>query len=181
MTAYVALLRGIMPSNPNMKNDKLRAVFERLGYERVGSVLASGNIVFHTDDPAGPAMELAIQHALRSTLGIDGGTIVRSLDELLELMESDPFAGLTHGRGSYLIATFVKDGAPAPGKLPDDPDPRTKVIGFDPAARAFLTVVDNSEPGRTPEFMRWLEKTYGKNITTRTWLTIEKVVQKLQA
>ena len=42
MFRYVALLRGIAPSGPNMTNDKLRGVFEGLGYERVSSVLASG-------------------------------------------------------------------------------------------------------------------------------------------
>jgi hypothetical protein len=28
MKQYVAFLRGIMPSNPNMRNEKLRGVFE---------------------------------------------------------------------------------------------------------------------------------------------------------
>ena len=46
MHRYAALLRGIAPSGPNMTNDKLRGVFEELGYEHVASVLASGNIVF---------------------------------------------------------------------------------------------------------------------------------------
>ncbi|MEK7152950.1 MAG: DUF1697 domain-containing protein [Patescibacteria group bacterium] len=32
MPKYVALLRGIAPSGKNMQNDKLRGVFEKLGY-----------------------------------------------------------------------------------------------------------------------------------------------------
>lgn len=181
MRRYAALLRGIAPSQPHMQNDKLRGVFERLGFENVSSVLASGNILFHSDESDVPALEKRIQQGLVDDLGIGGGTIIRELGELRALLDSDPFPGLTHGRGTYLIATFLKDGVAPPKKLPDDPDPLTKVVGFDKQARAFLAVVDNSEPGKTPDFMKWLEQTYGKDITTRTWLTVQRIVKTLEA
>lgn len=180
MHSYVALLRGIAPSGKNMTNDKLRGVFEGLGFEDVGSVLSSGNIVFRSGERDVPALERQIQQALTSELGIPGGTIVRELGELRALLDSDPFEGLTHGRGTYLTATFLKDAATAPRKLPDQPDPRTRVIGYDKAARVFLAVVDNSDPGRTPDLMAWLEKTYGPDITTRTWLTVQRIVKKME-
>lgn len=181
MTAYAALLRGIMPSNPNMSNAKLRGVFESLGFEGVGSVLTSGNIVFRSPETDVPALEERIQQALIRELGIGGGTIIRSHDELRALLDTDPFHGLTHGRGTYLIATFLKGTAEPPASLPARPDPLTKVVGYDAPARAILAIIDNSEPGKTPDFMSWLEKTYGKDITTRTWLTIERIVKKLAA
>lgn len=181
MTRYAALLRGIAPSLPNNSNAHLRGVFERLGYDRVGSVLASGNIVFETDETDVPALERTIQEALVSDLGIGGGTIIRSLEELRTLLDSDPFPGLTHGRGTYLVTTFLKDGVAPPTGLPDDPDPLVQVVGFDEEARAFLAVIDNSEPGKTPDFMTWLDKTHGKDITTRTWLTVQRIVKKLEA
>lgn len=181
MTRYVALLRGIAPSNPNMTNDKLRGVFEGLGFEDVASVLASGNIVFRSPDTGVPVLEDRIQQALVDELRIPGGTIIREHAELRALLDSDPFPGLTHGRGSYLTATFLKDGAEAPKKLPEQPDPLTRVVRYDKAARVFLAVIDNSVPGRTPTFMAWLEKTYGKAITTRTWLTVQRIVRKMEA
>ena len=181
MTSYAALLRGIAPALPNMKNHQLRGVLEDLGYDRVRSVLASGNLLFEAPETDVPALERTIQQALVDTLGIGGGTIIRDLGELRALLERDPFHGLTHGRGSYLTATFLKDGSAAPPQLPDQPDPRTRIIGYDDAARVFLTVVDTSDPGRTPDFMRWLDRTYGKDITTRTWLTVQRIVTKLEA
>ncbi|MPV35674.1 DUF1697 domain-containing protein [Georgenia subflava] len=181
MHRYAALLRGIAPSGPNMTNDKLRGVFEDLGFEHVGSVLASGNIVFTSTATDVPALERRIQRALSSELGIPGGTIIREHGELRTLLDSDPFPGLTHGRGTYLTATFLKDGATAPEQLPDQPDSRTRVVGYDPAARVFLAVIDNSDPGRTPDFMSWLDRTYGKDITTRTWLTVQRIVKKLES
>ena len=84
-------------------------------------------------------------------------------------------------RGSYLTATFLKDGAVAPERLPDQADPGARIVGYDRAARAFLAVGDNSTPGTTPDFMSWLDRTYGKDITTRTWLSVQRIVKKLEA
>jgi len=180
MGRYAALLRGIAPSNPNMTNDKLRGVFEDLGLESVGSVLASGNIVFRSGESDVAALEERIQEGLWTGLGIAGGTIVREVGELRDLLDRDPFDGLTHGRGSYLTVTFLK-GRPGSVPLPEHTDPRTRVVGYDVDAGAFLAVIDNSDPGRTPDFMVWLDRTYGKDIITRTWLTVQRVVKKLEA
>lgn len=180
MRRYAALLRGIGPGNPQMTNDKLRGVFEGLGFEAVASVLSSGNIVFHSTQTDVPALEETVQQALHRELGIPGETLIREHGELRALLDSDPFPGLTHGPGSYLTATFLKDGAAAPRELPDQPDPLTRVVGYDEAARVFLTVIDNSTPGRTPDFMSWLDRTYGKDITTRTWRTVQRVVRTLE-
>lgn len=178
MNRYAALLRGIAPSGKNMSNDKLRGVFEGLGFTAVGSVLASGNIVFGSPQTDVPALEQQIETALNSELGIPGRTIVRSHAELRRLLDSDPFAGLTHGRGSYLTVTFLK-GLPAE-VTPEIPDGLTRVLGYDAAARAVFAITDNSDPGRTPEFMVWLERAYGKDVTTRTWLTVQRIITKLE-
>ncbi|WP_068265269.1 DUF1697 domain-containing protein [Janibacter limosus] len=180
MKRYVALLRGIAPAQPNNSNVQLRGVLEGLGHERVESVLASGNILFRSEQTDVPQLEQTIQEALVADLGIGGGTIIRELGELRDLLDRDPFDGLVHGRGTYLIATFLKDGVAPATQIPDD-DPLVRVVGFDEGARAFLAVIDNSTPGATPDFMRWLERAHGKDITTRTWLTVQRIVKKLEA
>ncbi|MFX0575182.1 DUF1697 domain-containing protein [Nocardia nepalensis] len=181
MNRYAALLRGIMPTNPNMKGEKLRGVFEGLGFEKVGTVLASGNVVFRSADTDVAKLEARIQDALNSELGIPGGTIVRTHQELRDLLDTDPFPGLTHCRETYLLATFLKQ---TPPDITDDlrqhAEPGVRIVGYDRAARAVLSVIDNSEP-RTPNFMAWMEKTYSKDITTRTWLTVQKIVKKLES
>ncbi|HET6966892.1 MAG TPA: DUF1697 domain-containing protein [Ornithinibacter sp.] len=180
MPRYAAFLRGIAPSGTNMTNDKLRGVFERLGFADVASVLSSGNIVFGSDDTDVPALEQRIEDSLAGDLGLASRTIIRAHPELRALLDSDPFPGVTHGRGTYLTATFLKSAAPTPESVQGQPDPRTRVVRYDRAARAVLAVTDNSDPGRTPDFMSWLEKAYGKDVTTRTWLTVQRVVRKLE-
>jgi uncharacterized protein (DUF1697 family) len=178
---YAALLRGITPSGTNMTNDKVRAVFERLGFTNVASVLASGNILFRSAETDVPGLEQRIEDALTDDLGIVSRTIIRRQSELRALVDSDPFPGLTHGRGTYLTATFVKDAVAGMKLAPKGLDSRVEVVRYDKAARAILAVTDNSEPGTTPDLMSWVEKEYGKDITTRTWLTVQRIVKKLES
>jgi uncharacterized protein (DUF1697 family) len=181
MPKYAALLRGIGPGNPNMRNDRLRDVFERLGFNAVASVISSGNIVFASAETSVALLEASIQEALRRDLGIGGGTIVRSQAELQALVDRDPFRGLTHGRQNYLTATFLKHQLEAAsGTISQPNDPAMRVVGYDAAARAVLAVTDTTT-ANTPNFMGWLESQFGKDITTRTWLTVQRILQKLAA
>ncbi|HSN42721.1 MAG TPA: DUF1697 domain-containing protein [Propionibacteriaceae bacterium] len=180
MIRYAALLRGIAPSGKNQSNAELRGVFDSLGFERVSSVLASGNIIFSSDNEDVPALERSIEEGLIRDLGLRSRTIVRSHAELRRLLDSDPFPGLTHGRGTYLTATFLKDAAQAPIDVPSAAG-LTRIVGYDPDARAILAITDNSVPGQTPDFMAASERTLGRDITTRTWLTVQRIVAKLES
>jgi uncharacterized protein (DUF1697 family) len=181
MKRYVALLRGIAPSGENMTNDKLRRVFEELGFTAVGSVLASGNITFRTAEADVPSLETRIEEALVSELRVNSRTIIREYAELRSLVDSDPFPGLTHGDRTYLTATFVKDGGRVPDVMPAEPASSIRVVRYDRAARAVLAVTDTSDPAAASGFMSWLEKSCGKDITTRSWLTVQRVVRKLES
>lgn len=175
-TWYCALLRGIGPGNPNMRNDKLRAVLGGLGFDGVASVLSSGNLVFATDDDAS-ALEDRIQGALQQELGIGGGTIVRSRSELQALVDTDPFSGRKHGRDTYLTATFLKYHQESPESLAELDGANVSLVGYDAAARAVLAVSDHTRSSG-PEFMTMLERRFGKDITTRTWLTVHRIVNR---
>ena len=59
--------------------------------------------------------------------------------------------------------------------------PGTRVVRYDRAASVVLAVSDNSDPARASGFMAWLEKAYGRDITTRSWLTVQRIVAKLES
>ena len=60
---YVALLRGINVGGKTLiKMDRLRACVEALGFERVSTYIASGNLLFESDDvPEDTQIEAAIE------------------------------------------------------------------------------------------------------------------------
>jgi uncharacterized protein (DUF1697 family) len=157
MPRYVALLRGIGPTNPNMRNDKLAAVLKGVGATDIAPVLASGNLVFTATSRSAGQIETKFERALKEKLDLTLDVIVRTQQELEAIVRKDPFKGAEHGKEWYLVVTFFKDGkAPVYSKLE-----RAKMDG--------------------PEFMSDLGKRYGTHITTRTWNTIHKILAKMVA
>jgi uncharacterized protein (DUF1697 family) len=157
MANYVALIRGIGPMNPNMRNEKLAGVLGSLGCTHIRPVLSTGNLVFRSSARSTSALETKIEKAFRAKLGLSNDVIVRSLDELEAILKEDPFKGVEHGKRWYLTVTFRKDRAP-------------------PVFSKFERAGMNG-----PELMLDLEKRYGKHITTRTWNTLLKILAKMQS
>jgi uncharacterized protein (DUF1697 family) len=177
MKSYVALLRGIMPQNPNMRNDKLRGVFEGLGFSNVRSVIGSGNILFETDASDTQQLESAIEQALTARLGITSTTIIRSQDELLRLVKHDPFKDISQPDAHYLTVTFCKTRPQPSFSFPHQPANKnyTLINLYD----REICCVSAREGARTTNLMTWLEKQFGKEITTRTYKTVGKIIDKL--
>jgi uncharacterized protein (DUF1697 family) len=174
MTSYIALLRGIGPGNPNMRNVKLRAVFEKLGFQNVKSVISSGNILFESPETNSGELERQIEETLPLELGFSSVAIVRSREELLEIAAHDPFAGMSHTRLTNLNVTFLKEGVPddfEPVAPPDKPFHIARALD-----REIFAVLDLTKPG-APKYMAWLEKQFGNKNTTRTWQTVQRILK----
>ena len=179
MTKYVAFLRGIMPMNPNMRNEKLRGVFESLGFDNVQTVIATGNVLFETGSKNSTALETAIEKVLPEQLGFTSTTIIRSRDQIQNLVNKNLFKGIPDTPNSRLNVTFLKNPPDIKLKFPFRPETKSyKLVGIYDCA--VCSVIDLSGD-KTPDFMSWLEKQFGKQITTRTWNTVGKILKKLNS
>lgn len=175
MTKYVALLRGIAPGNPAMRNNNLRSVLERLGFQGVKTVISSGNVLFESTEQDAAKLEAIIEAAWPKQLGFTSTTIIRSLDELKEFIASQPFDGYEHGQATSLNVTFLKH---APSQLV-----HVEGRGFSVAseyAREICVIVDTTA-AKTPNYMTKAERAFGKEITTRTWKTVERIVRAFES
>ena len=151
---YAALLRSISPLNPNMRNEKLRGVFESLGFKNVRTVISSGNVLFETGRRDKKALADSIEQALSARLGFKSAAIIRSLPELHKLVDADPFKGNSDIPAARLVVMFLKSGGEEFGQ------------------------VDETR-NKTPDFMTEMEKKHGKENTTRTWKTVLRILNKL--
>ncbi|HMK53922.1 MAG TPA: DUF1697 domain-containing protein [Methanobacteriaceae archaeon] len=177
MTKYVALLRGISPSNPNTRNEKLRGVFEDLGFEKVQTVIASGNVLFETQSRSLEELESIVEKALSEKLDFTSTTIIRSKEELQSFIKENPFKDIKDTPQSKLNVTFLKNKPNTEIEFPYS----TENNGFTLLGihnRIIYSTV-NLSIAKTPDLMRWLEKEFGKSITTRTWKTIGRILKKL--
>lgn len=169
---YVALLRGIGPSNPSMHGSKLAGVLEDLGFTNVHPVISSGNVIFESDSGNISELEKTIQAAWPKKLGFNSMTIVRSQPQLEALVAKDPFKGAEHSRKSYLLVTFFKNP-------PEDLSGLSGNYYGDIGVNALCSVIDTTA-SKTPDFMGMLERRFSKDITSRTWLTIQRILTKME-
>ena len=178
MTKYVALLRGIAPTNPNMRNDKLRGVFEKLGFENVKTVISSGNVIFESPSRSIRKLEENIEKALPEELGFNSTTIIRSQGQIQKFVDKNPFLGMRHSQTSSLNVTFLKKKKRTDIKFPHKIDNREyELLGMYDGA--ICSVIDLTS-SKTPDLMVWLQKKLGKEITTRTWKTVERILQAMR-
>jgi uncharacterized protein (DUF1697 family) len=161
--------------NPNMRNEKLRGVFENLGFGNVQTVISSGNVVFETDPQDVSQMEARIEAAWPEQLGFRSTTIIRTSEQIYDLVARNPFGDRPDTPASSLQVTFLKREPGVNLELPADTHGFTIVATED---RAICSALDLTGPG-TPDLMRQLEKLLGKEITTRTWKTVHRILRKL--
>ena len=81
MARHVALLRAINVGGRIVKMDALRGACEAIGLTRVETFIASGNVIFESR-AAAASLEKKIEAHLKSVLGYEVATFVRSVSEL---------------------------------------------------------------------------------------------------
>jgi uncharacterized protein (DUF1697 family) len=174
MNRYAAFLRGVSPMNARMP-DLVRA-FERAGFHNVKTLLSSGNVVFEARGSSTKALERKAEAAMKAELGAAFMTFVRPIEGLRALLAADPYAGFELDPAAKRVVTFLPD-APAASvkaklKLPVElHGARILALRGDTAFGAYV----RNEHG--PVFMTLIEKTLGKDVTTRTWQTVEKAAK----
>jgi uncharacterized protein (DUF1697 family) len=108
MSRLIAFLRAINVGGHTVKMERLRALFAELGYERVETFIASGNVIF--DAPAAPpaTVERAIEVHLHRALGYEVATFIRTAAELAAVAAHQPFpAEELAAEGASLFVTFM--------------------------------------------------------------------------
>jgi uncharacterized protein (DUF1697 family) len=150
---------------------ELKKAFEAAGFTNVKTLLSSGNVVFDAKATSAAALERKAQAAMRETLGREFLTIVRAIDALRDMVASDPYKGVRLEHDAKRIVTFVRKAPLSDLKLPIERD-GARILKFQGGA-VFSAYVPSP---KGPVFMTVIAKAFGKEQTTRTWQTVEKVV-----
>ena len=91
MQKYVAFLRAINVGGHTVKMDQLRTLFEELGFSKVETFIASGNVIFETSIKNTVTLEKKIKEHLKNSLGYEVDTFLRTIQEVAELEPCSPF------------------------------------------------------------------------------------------
>jgi len=167
MPRYAAFLRGVSPMNAKMP--ELKRCFEEAGFTDVRTLLSSGNVVFDARAASEAALERRAEAAMEKGLGRTFHTIVRPVSRLAELLEVDPFARFDLPADAKRVVTFLREPHGAELSLPLEVD-GARILAME--GREIFTAYVPSPRG--PVFMTLIQKTFGENVTTRTWDTVRK-------
>lgn len=110
MTSYVALLRSVnLLGNSVLKMAHLRAIAEDLGLGSPRTFIASGNLLFTSDQPE-QELRTMIEHRIESHMGRSVRVVVRTADEMVAVHRMNPFP---EAHGSNTLAFFMNQPPPA--------------------------------------------------------------------
>ncbi len=176
METYVALLRGInVGGNKKVPMAVLKKALEKEGYENVKTLLASGNVLLDGGEKDAATLRKNLEPLLEKTFDFTIPVIVRTAKELEALAKKNPFKGVKVDDDTRLYVTFL--GASKPKgtiKIPyASPDGTFRILL---AAKTEVVSVLQLDGTRTVDAMLVLEKEYGKDVTTRNWNTVMKLL-----
>jgi uncharacterized protein (DUF1697 family) len=173
MPRYIALLRGVNLGGHTVKMDRLKKLFEELGYKNVETFIASGNVIFESASKNAAALEKKIAVHLEQSLGFPALTFIRTDAELARVLEHDACADLG-ARALYIGFLQQELSKESHAKLVKH---GTKSDQFYANGREIYWVC-RTNMSASPFFRIGIEKGAGVTATVRSVTTIAKLVEK---
>ena len=176
---FVAFLRGInVGGNTKVSMEVLKSSLEKEGFFHTRTVLNSGNIIFESVELSQGKIKKIIEDIIEKNFGFHSDVIVHFRDVIRRLVQENPFKNINITSQTRLYVTFLAE-----------PHENSLVIPYGSSEKDFTIlqampteicwVVVLSKAQGTTEAMKFIEKTYGKKVTTRNWNTVQKIAQLL--
>ena len=179
MPRYIAFLRAINVGGHTVKMDRLREIFESLGFANVETFIASGNVVFETAAQDMVTLETMIAAGLQVALGYQVATFLRTPAELARIAAHQAFPQSQLDAAQALNIAFLA--------APLDAEAVRKLMALKTAIDDFAThereiywlcLTKQSESTFSNAV---LEKTLGRQSTLRGANTVQKMAAKYAA
>jgi len=159
-----------MPTNAKMP--QLKAAFEAAGFTDVKTLLGSGNVVFSAPVTSTAALQRKAERAMHEQLGQVFLTIVRPVNGLRKILASDPYKAFPARPKAKRIMTFLRERPSKTLRLPIELE-GARIL----AMQGGVIFSDYMPNPKGPIFMTLIDKTFGKEVTTRTWDTVAKAAR----
>jgi uncharacterized protein (DUF1697 family) len=159
-----------------VKMEAVHHVFEHLGYQHVKTLGASGNVLFETSEVDQTALLKHIEENLETAFGYAIRVLIRTLAEIQTLVESDPFKSTPVTPHTKLLITFLSARPNNQIEVPyTSPGNDFKIVRVFP--HEICSVALLSPTRQRTGLLSFLEKAFGREITTRNWSTITRIVK----
>ena len=116
MPRFIAFLRAINVGGHTVTMAELRRLFEALGFKRVETFIASGNVIFESPATDINAMAGRIEDRLRKSLGYEVKTFVRTEAEVAAIARYKPFTDSQLRSAGACCVGFLAEPLSADGR-----------------------------------------------------------------
>jgi uncharacterized protein (DUF1697 family) len=170
---HIALLRGVNVGQTVVSMDRLRASFAGLGFGNVRTYIQSGNVIFETANSSGD-LSARIEQRLLRDFGVSVPVLLKTPEQLAEVVRRNPFLRDGAVDRSKLHVTFLSAPAPPPARevlqsLAAGPE-QVRILG-----REIYLYCPNGY-GRTKLSNAAIEKKLWVVATTRNWNTVNTLL-----
>ena len=108
MTTYVSLFRGInVGGNRIVPMSELKSLHQALGFKDVVTYIQSGNVVFSSDATNPAQLTRQIGESFAQKFGFHSQVMVRTSDELQEIIASNPFQNQPEKEPNRVAVLFL--------------------------------------------------------------------------
>lgn len=116
MPRYVAFLRAVNVGGRVVKMEQLRRLFEAAGLDDVETFIASGNVIFSSRAASTGGVEQRVERALKSALGYDVPTFVRTTAEVAAAAGHRAFSAADVAKAGAHLVAFLRGPLDAAGR-----------------------------------------------------------------
>jgi uncharacterized protein (DUF1697 family) len=111
MAVYISILRGInVGGSRKIQMKDLKEIYESIGFQRVITYIQSGNVLFTAkNNIAGVNLSAEIEQAILEKLGMQVTVIIRTSNEMLEIIKGNPFLQDKNIDQDKLHVTFLSE------------------------------------------------------------------------
>lgn len=169
MTDHVALLRGVNVGGKHpLPMKDLAALFAGAGCANVRTFIQSGNVLFTAEPALAAELPERMAAAILERFGIPAPVILRTRDELRDVVRHNPWPG-----DEAILQVLFLAGAPRPL----DPGSNGEDSFVLRGREVYLRLPNGA--ARTKLTNAWFDSRLGTTSTGRNWRTVTKLLELL--
>jgi uncharacterized protein (DUF1697 family) len=178
MKTFVSVLRGINVSgHKKIPMAELKALYEELNFKHITTYIQSGNVIFEGNDSKN--LPAQIEKKLLEKYGFKVPVIIRTANELVSLIESNPFLKDKSTDTSKLHVTFLE-------KPPQQADAdKINKAEYEPdrfiISKQEVYLYCPGGYGNTKLTNTFFESKLKVTATTRNWRTVNELLKIIQS
>ncbi|NUM49732.1 MAG: DUF1697 domain-containing protein [Flavobacteriales bacterium] len=174
MTTYISILRGINVSGQKLiKMDRLRELYQNIGFNNVTTYVQSGNVVFQSNNSDVGNLKQKISQQIQKNFEFEVPVIVLTINELSLIINNNPFKNNLKKEHTHLYVTFLSSKPKYCEKeIIESKIQKEEEICF--SEKAIYLYCPNGY-GRTKLNNNFLEATLKVVATTRNWKTTNEL------